>query len=97
MDNSTPFKGVDVPADIMSTVNGIAVVILIPVFEKLVYPLFKKLGFPLSTLRRFTFGFILTICAFIAAVSVITVYSISFPVHTSKASCSRVQCDKLTL
>ncbi|KAJ5129149.1 Major facilitator superfamily domain general substrate transporter [Penicillium bovifimosum] len=46
-----------VPNDIINNLNPIALIIFIPIFDRLVYPGLRKMGIKFSPLRRITAGF----------------------------------------
>ncbi|XP_005094746.1 solute carrier family 15 member 4 [Aplysia californica] len=49
-----------IPVAFLNAFNTVAVLIIIPVLDRLVYPCFKRLGRPLSYLQRIGFGFLLS-------------------------------------
>jgi proton-dependent oligopeptide transporter, POT family len=56
-----------VPNDIVSNLNPIFIVILIPIMDKVVYPAFRKANIPFTPIKRITCGFGLAACAMISA------------------------------
>lgn len=56
-----------VPNDIVSKLNPIFIIIVIPIMDFGIYPLVRKLGFNLSPIKKITAGFILSAMAMISA------------------------------
>ena len=47
-----------IPNDIMQNINPLAVIFLIPVFDRFFYPSFRKIGIPFRPITRITWGFV---------------------------------------
>ncbi|XP_010602876.1 solute carrier family 15 member 1 isoform X1 [Fukomys damarensis] len=58
---------VEIQPDQMQTVNAILIVIMVPVFDAVIYPLIAKCGLNFTSLKRMTFGMFLASMAFVAA------------------------------
>ncbi|KAJ6150718.1 hypothetical protein N7470_007312 [Penicillium chermesinum] len=56
-----------VPNDIINNLNPFALVILIPIFDQLLYPGLRRLGFNFTPIKRITGGFIVAGLSMIAA------------------------------
>ncbi|KAH9519725.1 hypothetical protein Btru_070734 [Bulinus truncatus] len=57
----------NVPAAALNVFNTIAIIIMIPIVDRLVYPLFQRIGKPLTYLKRIGIGFIFAAIAMIVA------------------------------
>ncbi|EWC47154.1 hypothetical protein DRE_03523 [Drechslerella stenobrocha 248] len=55
------------PNDILSNLNPFSLIILIPVFDLVLYPGLRKLGINFTPIKKITFGFITGVCAMIWA------------------------------
>jgi POT family proton-dependent oligopeptide transporter len=62
-----------VPNDVISNLDPFALIILIPLFDIVIYPFFRKCGFKFTPIKRITAGFIMGSLAMIWA-AVIQVY-----------------------
>ncbi|XP_045423058.1 solute carrier family 15 member 1 isoform X1 [Lemur catta] len=58
---------IEIEPDQMQTVNAILIVIMVPIFDAVLYPLIAKCGFNFTSLRRMTVGMFLASMAFVAA------------------------------
>ena len=67
MDRRLGRSGMVVPAATLSSFDTLAVIVLIPLFEKGLYPAFKRAGRPLRPLQRTGAGHILAAAAMLAA------------------------------
>ncbi|KAF2083776.1 peptide transporter PTR2-A [Saccharata proteae CBS 121410] len=47
-----------IPNDMMQNIDPIAVILLIPVMEHVIYPFLRKIGFPMRPITRIYFGFL---------------------------------------
>ncbi|GFN96362.1 solute carrier family 15 member 4-like [Plakobranchus ocellatus] len=56
-----------IPVAMLNAVNTIAVLLTIPVLDRLVYPFFKRIGHPLNHLQRIGIGFVLCACSVFVA------------------------------
>jgi POT family proton-dependent oligopeptide transporter len=56
-----------VPNDIVSKLNPIFIIIVIPIMDFGIYPLLRKLGINFSPIKKITAGFFLSSCAMISA------------------------------
>lgn len=56
-----------VPNDIITNLNPIALIIFIPIFDKLVYPGFRRLGFNFTPVKRITAGLFISSASMVAA------------------------------
>lgn len=52
-------KGMKVPAPALNASNTICIIILIPIFDKVIYPFFERIGRPLTYLKRIGIGMVL--------------------------------------
>lgn len=52
-----------VPNDVLNNLNPLALIIFIPIMDKLVYPALRKAGINFTPLKRITFGFMINACA----------------------------------
>nr|KAI8731472.1 solute carrier family 15 member 4-like [Biomphalaria glabrata] len=59
--------GVNVPVAALSVFNTIAIIIMIPIVDRLIYPCFNKMGKPLTYLKRIGIGFIFATLSMIVA------------------------------
>ncbi|XP_006879682.1 PREDICTED: solute carrier family 15 member 1 [Elephantulus edwardii] len=57
----------EIQPDQMQTVNAILIVIMVPVFDAVLYPLIAKCGFNFSSLKKMTVGMFLASMAFVVA------------------------------
>ncbi|KAK2118858.1 hypothetical protein P7K49_000244 [Saguinus oedipus] len=79
----------EIQPDQMQTVNAILIVIMVPIFDALLYPLIAKCGFNFTSLKKMTVGMFLASMAFVVAaivqveidVSCPMLLPCSFPVH----------------
>ncbi|XP_053419873.1 solute carrier family 15 member 1 isoform X1 [Nycticebus coucang] len=58
---------IEIQPDQMQTVNAILIVIMVPIFDGVLYPLIAKCGLNFSSLKRMTVGMFLAAMAFVAA------------------------------
>ena len=58
---------IEIPVAALQAFDTMAVLVLVPVFDQLVYPLFRKVGRPLSTLQRIAAGFAVALGAMLVA------------------------------
>ncbi|XP_023368874.1 solute carrier family 15 member 1-like [Otolemur garnettii] len=58
---------IEIQPDQMQTVNPILIVIMVPIFDGVLYPLIAKCGFNFTSLRRMTAGMFLAAMAFVVA------------------------------
>ncbi|KAM6180419.1 solute carrier family 15 member 1 [Erethizon dorsatum] len=58
---------IEIQPDQMQTVNAILIVIMVPIFDAVIYPLIAKCGFNFSSLKKMTVGMFLASMAFVAA------------------------------
>lgn len=56
-----------VPNDIITNFNPLALIIFIPIFDRIVYPTIRKLNIRITPLRRITAGFCMAGCSMITA------------------------------
>jgi len=56
--------GATIPADIIQSLNPVLVLIMIPLFDSVIYPCFSKIGFPLTPIRKMVGGMLLAAAAF---------------------------------
>ncbi|KAF2155201.1 putative peptide transporter [Myriangium duriaei CBS 260.36] len=76
-----------VPNDIIQNLNPISLLIMIPIFDMLVYPGLRKLGFHFTPIKRMTMGFYVASMAMIAAcVTQVYIYRMS-PCGTHATTC----------
>ncbi|NXG43874.1 S15A1 protein, partial [Psilopogon haemacephalus] len=61
------FGAVQIQPDQMQTVNAILIVIMVPIFDTVIYPLIKKCKINFTPLRKITVGMFLASMAFVAA------------------------------
>ncbi|XP_055877764.1 solute carrier family 15 member 4-like isoform X2 [Biomphalaria glabrata] len=59
--------GVNVPAAALNVFNTVAIIIMIPIVDRLIYPCFNKMGKPLTYLKRIGIGFIFATLSMIVA------------------------------
>uniref|UniRef100_A0A2K6KRK1 Solute carrier family 15 member 1 n=1 Tax=Rhinopithecus bieti TaxID=61621 RepID=A0A2K6KRK1_RHIBE len=57
----------EIQPDQMQTVNAILIVIMVPIFDAVLYPLIAKCGFNFTSLKKMTVGMFLASLAFVAA------------------------------
>ncbi|XP_021574494.1 solute carrier family 15 member 1 [Carlito syrichta] len=58
---------IEIQPDQMQTINAILIVIMVPIFDGLVYPLIAKCGFNFTSLKKMTVGMFLASMAFVVA------------------------------
>nr|XP_020146127.1 solute carrier family 15 member 1-like [Microcebus murinus] len=58
---------IEIQPDQMQTLNAILIVIMVPIFDAVLYPLIAKCGLNFTSLRRMTVGMFLASMAFVAA------------------------------
>uniref|UniRef100_A0A2K5DTI3 Solute carrier family 15 member 1 n=1 Tax=Aotus nancymaae TaxID=37293 RepID=A0A2K5DTI3_AOTNA len=58
---------IEIQPDQMQTVNAILIVIMVPIFDAVLYPLIAKCGFNFTSLKKMTVGMFLASMAFVAA------------------------------
>uniref|UniRef100_A0A2K6GKA1 Solute carrier family 15 member 1 n=1 Tax=Propithecus coquereli TaxID=379532 RepID=A0A2K6GKA1_PROCO len=58
---------IEIQPDQIQTVNAILIVIMVPIFDAVLYPLIAKCGFNFTSLRRMTVGMFLASMAFVVA------------------------------
>jgi proton-dependent oligopeptide transporter, POT family len=56
-----------VPNDIIQNLNPISIVLMIPIFDKLLYPGLEKIGFHFTPIKRMTAGFFFSAASMVAA------------------------------
>ncbi|KAL4802604.1 POT family-domain-containing protein [Aspergillus unguis] len=56
-----------VPNDIINNFNPLALIIFIPIFDRLLYPFLRRIGIHFTPLKRITAGFIVAGCGMICA------------------------------
>ncbi|GMG36722.1 unnamed protein product [Aspergillus oryzae var. brunneus] len=56
-----------VPNDIINNLNPLALIICIPIFDRVIYPGLRHLGFNFTPIKRITCGFVVAGCSMIAA------------------------------
>lgn len=56
-----------VPNDILNNLNPLALIIFIPIMDRLIYPGLRRMGFNFTPLKRITAGFFVAGCSMIAA------------------------------
>lgn len=56
-----------VPNDVINNLNPFALIIFIPIFDRLVYPGLRRMGFNFTPLKRITAGFFVAGCSMIVA------------------------------
>ncbi|EER27641.1 hypothetical protein D8B26_006266 [Coccidioides posadasii str. Silveira] len=56
-----------VPNDVVNNLNPFALILFIPIMDRIVYPILRKLGIKFTPLKRITAGFFIASCAMIAA------------------------------
>lgn len=56
-----------VPNDIINNLNPLALIIFIPIMDRLVYPGLRRMGFHFTPVKRITAGFFVAGCSMIAA------------------------------
>ena len=56
-----------VPNDVINNLNPFALIIFIPIFDRIVYPGLRRLGFNFTPLKRITAGFFMAGCSMIVA------------------------------
>ncbi|PHH77609.1 hypothetical protein CDD80_436 [Ophiocordyceps camponoti-rufipedis] len=56
-----------VPNDIIQNLNPISILIIIPVFDHLLYPFLRKMGFAFTPIKRMTTGFIIAALSMVAS------------------------------
>ncbi|KAK7442686.1 hypothetical protein BaRGS_00040510, partial [Batillaria attramentaria] len=59
--------GSQVPVAMLNAFNTIAIMILIPILDRIIYPCFQRIGRPLSHLHRIGIGFILAALSMVVA------------------------------
>ena len=59
--------GMQVPVSALNSFDTIAIIILVPIFDKFVYPYFKRKGYPLTMLIKIGLGFAFALLAMIIA------------------------------
>ena len=59
--------GLSVPVSALNMFDTAIILLLVPVFDTLVYPALKKIGFPLSMLQKIGIGFMLALLAMLTA------------------------------
>lgn len=76
------------PSDVISNIDPLALIVLIPVFDQLIYPFLRKRGINFSPIKRITAGFFLGCAAMIwAGVLQLYIYKMS-PCGYSANTCS---------
>lgn len=53
----------NVPNDIMQNIDPIALIIFIPIMDRIVYPGLRRIGIPMRPIMRITLGFLLAAIA----------------------------------
>lgn len=56
-----------VPNDIIANLNPLALIIFIPIFDRLLYPFLRKIGFKFTPIKRITAGFIVAAMGMVCA------------------------------
>ncbi|KAG8709873.1 hypothetical protein FRC08_017930 [Ceratobasidium sp. 394] len=56
-----------VPNDLLQNIGAIAIIIIIPIMDRIVYPGLRRLGWVVRPIQRITFGFIFASCSMIYA------------------------------
>ncbi|KAL4443298.1 hypothetical protein ABPG75_011035 [Micractinium tetrahymenae] len=70
MDRSVPLPGgrsFVIPAASLSMINTLAIVVLIPMYDKLLVPLLRKLGKPITLLQRIGWGLVVCVASMLIA------------------------------
>lgn len=76
-----------IPNDIMQNIDPIAIIIFIPIMERLVYPGLRKIGIPMRPITRITFGFLLFALAMAYAAIVQHLIYTTGPCYDEPLSC----------
>lgn len=80
-----------VPSDLLSAFNPIAVVILVPIFDRAIYPMLRKWNIPFRPINRITFGFFVSASAMAyAAILQSKIYAQSPCLANAESSCPHV-------
>ncbi|KAK2748515.1 hypothetical protein FQN57_000648 [Myotisia sp. PD_48] len=56
-----------VPNDVVTNLNALALIIFIPIVDKVLFPALRKMGFNFTPVKRITMGFIIAGCSMISA------------------------------
>ncbi|KAF5096740.1 hypothetical protein D0Z03_001556 [Geotrichum reessii] len=80
-----------IPNDIMQNIDPIAVIIFIPIMERLVYPALKKVGIQFKPITRIFFGFIFASIAMAYAAIVQHIIYSAGPCYDSPLNCPASQ------
>uniref|UniRef100_H0X1P3 Solute carrier family 15 member 1 n=1 Tax=Otolemur garnettii TaxID=30611 RepID=H0X1P3_OTOGA len=80
---------IEIQPDQMQTVNPILIVIMVPIFDGVLYPLIAKCGFNFTSLRRMTAGMFLAAMAFVVAALVQVEIDILMPVFKNTSQTSK--------
>ncbi|KAK2861414.1 hypothetical protein FQN49_004219 [Arthroderma sp. PD_2] len=84
-----------IPNDIMQNINPLAIIIFIPICDRLVYPLLRKMGIKFKPITRITTGFFFASLAMAYAAIVQHIIYTSPPCYDSPMGCEASQGGKL--
>ena len=76
-----------IPNDIMQNIDPIALVFLIPIFDRLLYPGLRKMGIPFRPIARITWGFVFGALAMAYAAIVQHLIYSSPPCYSAPLAC----------
>lgn len=76
-----------IPNDIMQNVDPLALIFLIPLFDRLLYPSLRKIGIPFRPITRITWGFVFGALAMAYAAIVQHIIYSSPPCYSAPLAC----------
>ncbi|QIW95976.1 hypothetical protein AMS68_001494 [Peltaster fructicola] len=76
-----------IPNDLMQNIDPIAILIFIPIMDRLIYPSLRKCGIPFKPITRITFGFIFGAAAMAYAAGVQKLIYESGPCYDAPGAC----------
>jgi POT family proton-dependent oligopeptide transporter len=79
-----------IPNDMLSNLNPISVIIILPLLDKFVYPFMKYVGFPSTSTVRMTIGFLFISASMAIAAGVQQLVYESPPCYTNPQRCAAV-------
>ncbi|KAL4956726.1 POT family-domain-containing protein [Aspergillus filifer] len=76
-----------IPNDIINNLNPLALILLIPIMDQLIYPAIRKMGFNFTPLKRIYVGYMIACASMVAATVTQHYIYIRSPCHNRASSC----------
>ncbi|EFW20277.1 hypothetical protein D8B26_003310 [Coccidioides posadasii str. Silveira] len=82
-----------IPNDLMPNFDPIAIIVFIPILDRIIYPLLNKLHIPFRPITRISFGFIVASLAMVYAAIVQNLIYTSPPCYNMPLACPEAEVD----